>query len=45
MSNSTNYVFVLDASKKPLAPCKPGMARLLLKAGNSLAFLDAIHSR
>jgi 5-methylcytosine-specific restriction endonuclease McrA len=35
---STNYVFVLDASKKPLMPCKPGMARSLLKAGKAKVF-------
>ena len=38
MSNSTNYVFVLDASKKPLTPCQPGMARSLLKAGKAKVF-------
>ncbi len=38
MSNSTNYVFVLDASKVPLTPCKPGMARSLLKAGKAKVF-------
>ena len=38
MSNSVNYVFVLDASKKPLTPCKPGMARSLLKAGKCKVF-------
>jgi len=38
MSNSTNYVFVLDASKKPLTPCKPGMAKSLLKAGKAKVF-------
>ncbi|NET76476.1 MULTISPECIES: RNA-guided endonuclease IscB [Okeania] len=38
MSNSTNYVFVLDAKKKPLAPCKPAMARSLLKAGKAKVF-------
>ncbi|NEQ35533.1 MAG: HNH endonuclease [Okeania sp. SIO3I5] len=35
---STNYVFVLDANKKPLAPCKAGMARSLLKAGKAKVF-------
>ena len=38
MSNLTNYVFVLDGKKKPLAPCKPGMARSLLKAGKASVF-------
>ena len=38
MSNPTNYIFVLDASKKPLTPCKPGMARSLLKAGKAKVF-------
>jgi len=38
MSNPINYVFVLDASKKPLTPCKPGMARSLLKAGKAKVF-------
>ncbi|NEN87627.1 MAG: hypothetical protein F6K48_01295 [Okeania sp. SIO3H1] len=38
MSNSTNYVFVLDAKKKTLAPCKPAMARSLLKAGKAKVF-------
>jgi 5-methylcytosine-specific restriction endonuclease McrA len=38
MSNLTNYVLVLDASKKPLTPCKPGMARSLLKAGKAKVF-------
>ncbi|NEO51645.1 MAG: HNH endonuclease [Okeania sp. SIO3B5] len=38
MSNSSNYVFVLDGSKKPLTPCKPAMARSLLKAGKAKVF-------
>jgi len=38
MSNPINYVFVLDASKKPLTPCKPGMARSLLKAEKAKVF-------
>jgi 5-methylcytosine-specific restriction endonuclease McrA len=38
MSNPSNYAFVLDASKKPLTPCKPGMARSLLKAGKAKVF-------
>ena len=38
MSTPTNHVFVLDANKKPLTPCKPGMARSLLKAGKAKVF-------
>ena len=38
MSNPTNHVFVLDAQKNPLMPCKPGMARSLLKAGKAKIF-------
>ena len=38
MSNSTNYVLVLDGSKKPLAPCKPAMARSFLKASKAKVF-------
>ena len=38
MSNLTNYVFVLDPSKKPLTPCQPAMARSLLKAGKAKVF-------
>lgn len=39
MSNSqTNFVFVLDTKKRPLAPCKPGVARSLLKAGKAAVF-------
>lgn len=38
MSTPTNYVFVLDANKKPLTPCKPGMARSLLKARKAKVF-------
>lgn len=38
MSTPTNYVFVLDTSKKPLTPCKPSMARSLLKAGKAKVF-------
>ncbi|EGJ31459.1 MULTISPECIES: RNA-guided endonuclease IscB [Moorena] len=35
---STNYVLVLDTNRKPLNPCKPGMARSLLKAGKAAVF-------
>lgn len=35
---STNFVFVLDTNRKPLAPCKPGIARSLLKAGKARVF-------
>lgn len=35
---STNYVFVLDTSKKPLSPSSPGTARSLLKAGKAVVF-------
>ncbi len=35
---STNFVFVLDANRKPLAPCKPGVGRSLLKAGKAKVF-------
>lgn len=35
---STNFVFVLDTNRKPLAPCKPGVARSLLKAGKAKVF-------
>jgi 5-methylcytosine-specific restriction endonuclease McrA len=39
MSNSnTNFVFVLDTNKRPLSPCKPGVARSLLKAGKAAVF-------
>ncbi|GAC1457252.1 MAG: hypothetical protein NVS2B14_01740 [Chamaesiphon sp.] len=34
MSNQ-NYVFVLDNNRKPLNPCRPGVARGLLKAGKA----------
>nr|UZQ22123.1 HEARO endonuclease [uncultured bacterium] len=33
-----NFVFVLDASKKPLTPCKPSMARRLLGLGKAAIF-------
>ena len=35
---STNYVLVLDTNKKPLTPCKPGVARSLLKARKAAVF-------
>lgn len=31
----SNQVLVLDTNRKPLAPCNPGMARSLLKAGKA----------
>lgn len=34
----SNYVFVLDTNKNPLAPCKPGVARSLLKADKAAIF-------
>jgi 5-methylcytosine-specific restriction endonuclease McrA len=34
----SNFVFVLDANRKPLIPCKPGMARSLLKVGKAAVF-------
>ncbi len=37
MSNQ-NYVLVIDANKKPLSPCTPGVARSLLKAGKAKVF-------
>jgi 5-methylcytosine-specific restriction endonuclease McrA len=37
MSNQ-NYVLVLDANRKPLNPCRPGVARSLLKAGKAKVF-------
>jgi hypothetical protein len=33
-----NFVFVLDTNHKPLTPCKPSMARKLLKAGKAAVF-------
>ena len=33
-----NYVFVLDTNHKPLTPCKPSLARKLLKAGKAKVF-------
>lgn len=37
MSRS-NHVFVLDANRQPLTPCKPGVARSLLKVGKAAVF-------
>ncbi len=37
MSNS-NYVLVIDSNKKPLNPCKPGVARGLRNAGKAKVF-------
>ncbi len=37
MSNQ-NYVFVIDTNQKPLNPCKPGVARSLLKAKKAAVF-------
>lgn len=34
----SNFIFVLDTSKKPLTPCKPSMARKLLTAGKAVVF-------
>lgn len=34
----SNYVLVIDTNQKPLNPCKPGMARSLLKAGKAEVF-------
>ncbi|WP_293151723.1 MULTISPECIES: RNA-guided endonuclease IscB [unclassified Microcoleus] len=34
----SNFIFVLDANKKPLTPCKPSMARKLLIAGKAAVF-------
>lgn len=31
----SNFVFVLDTNHKPLSPCKPGLARSLLKSGKA----------
>lgn len=33
-----NFVFVLDANKKPLSPCEPSMARRLLDMGKAAVF-------
>lgn len=34
----SNFVFVLDINRKPLTPCKPGVARSLLNAGKASVF-------
>ncbi|MEB3825938.1 RNA-guided endonuclease IscB, partial [Phormidium sp. CCY1219] len=34
----SNHVFVLDTNRKPLTPCKPGVARSLLNAGKASVF-------
>ncbi|MDT9252350.1 RNA-guided endonuclease IscB [Limnospira sp. PMC 1280.21] len=34
----SNHIFVLDTNRKPLTPCKPGVARSLLKAGKASVF-------
>jgi 5-methylcytosine-specific restriction endonuclease McrA len=34
----SNHVFVLDSNRKPLTPCKPGVARSLLNAGKAAVF-------
>ncbi len=34
----SNYVLVIDTQKRPLAPCKPSMARKLLNAGKAAVF-------
>lgn len=34
----SNFVFVLDSTKKPLTPCKPSMARKLLTANKAAVF-------
>lgn len=34
----SNFVFVLDANKKPLTPCKPRVARKLLAANKAAVF-------
>lgn len=34
----SNFIFVLDANKKPLTPCKPSTARKLLNAGKAAVF-------
>ena len=38
MSIKPNYVFVLDTNRKPLTPCKPSLARKLLKVGKAKVF-------
>lgn len=36
--NLPNSVFVIDTNRKPLAPCRPVVARKLLKAGKAAVF-------
>jgi len=38
MSIKPNYVFVLDTNRKPLTPCKPSLARKLLKVSKAKVF-------
>ncbi len=38
MSIKPNYVFVLDTNRKPLTPCKPSLARKLLKVEKAKVF-------
>lgn len=38
MSIKPNFVFVLDTNRKQLTPCKPSLARKLLKAGKAKVF-------
>ena len=38
MIKKPNYVLVVDADKKPLTPCKPSVAKKLLKAGKAAVY-------
>ena len=38
MIKKTNYVLVVDAKKKPLTPCKPSVAKKLLKGGKAAVY-------
>ena len=38
MITKPNYVLVVDANKKPLTPCKPSMAKKLLKAKKAAVY-------
>ena len=38
MSIKPNYVLVLDTNRKALTPCKPSLARKLLKVGKAKVF-------
>ncbi len=38
MIKKPNYVLVVDANKKPLTPCKPSVAKKLLKAGKAAVY-------